>query len=182
MDTIIKGLASIAPMIATVLGGPFAAAAVTALEGVFGLSNATPDQLNASVASMTPDQHIALVKANNDLQVAMETAYTNQMAIKQNVIQSSMDDEASARNMQNDSVNKVRIELIRWLGLFTLVVFAGSGFLYFRGTIQGDEGYMIGSINAGILGMWMMVLGFYFGTGVDKVMQYMKRDNINTDK
>lgn len=57
-------LSSLAPTLATMLGGPLAGTAVTALEGVFGLgSGAGADGVTAAVAAgMTPEQ-ISAVRA-----------------------------------------------------------------------------------------------------------------------
>ena len=70
-------IGKLAPTIATVAGGPLAGSAVTALEGVFGLTPATPDltqrqtEIAGAVAGATPDQLLALKKADNDFQAQM---------------------------------------------------------------------------------------------------------------
>lgn len=61
-------IGSIAPMLATMLGGPLAGTAVTALEGALGLTpGAGADGVTAAVATgMTPDQISAVRKADQE--------------------------------------------------------------------------------------------------------------------
>jgi hypothetical protein len=69
-----SAISSIAPTLATMLGGPLAGTAVTALEGVFGL---TPEKgglagVTAAVAAgLTPDQIAAVRKADQDHEAIM---------------------------------------------------------------------------------------------------------------
>lgn len=167
---IIGLLADIAPTLAKAFKSDnLRPTAQTVLATVLGTSPSNLDSMSNALKNISsiPDQLAAIKKADYD--------FYNEYYIQLNqALTSAITDEASARNMQNVAVNRVRIELIRWVGMFTIIVFLGDGFLFFKNSIQGDEGYMIGSINAGIIGIWMMIIGFYFGTGVDKVMNYFK--------
>ena len=61
IDDALGALAQVAPTIATMIGGPLAGTAVSALESVFGL-NPTGDKIAAlqAVSTATPDQLLAL--------------------------------------------------------------------------------------------------------------------------
>lgn len=72
-----QALATFAPTIATALGGPLAGVAVNSLEKVFGIDPASSPEgkqaaIEQSLLSATPDQILALKKAENDFQVQMK--------------------------------------------------------------------------------------------------------------
>jgi hypothetical protein len=80
LQSVIQGVATIAPTVASMLGGPLAGTAVSALEGLFGITpaaGASVDDRAAAVApaiaAATPDQVLALKKADYDFQVQMAT-------------------------------------------------------------------------------------------------------------
>jgi len=93
-----QALATFAPTVATALGGPLAGMAVSSLEKIFGIDpSASPEAKQAAIEqgllSATPDQIIALKKAENDFQVQMK-----QLGIQEE--QLAYQDVANARSMQ----------------------------------------------------------------------------------
>lgn len=179
-DTIKNVIGTVAPVLATALGGPFAGAAVSAIGKAIGLGeSATAQQVIDKIQNqpLTSDQLLALKQEDNNFKLEMARIDSQNMQTQANVVKDTFDDVANARAMASEAANKVRLELVRWLGVITAILMVGEMFLFFSQSVQSDESYAIGYLNAGIIGMWMLVLGFYFGTGVDKVMQYFKRDN-----
>ncbi len=71
-----KGLVgSIAPWIGTALGGPLAGSATEAVCNALGLDkSSSPEQLSQSLQGITPEQVVALRKADQDYQVRMQQA------------------------------------------------------------------------------------------------------------
>lgn len=86
-------LAQVAPTIASALGGPFAGQATAFILGALGLSpDATSDAAVAAIKTATPDQLLALKKADNEFAVRMR-----ELEIDLERISSA--DRASARDM-----------------------------------------------------------------------------------
>jgi hypothetical protein len=108
LQSIISGVATLAPTVASMLGGPLAGTAVTALEGLFGITPAAGASVDdraaalaPAVAAATPDQVLALKKADYDFQVQMATiaagvtnTQTNADAAQVQVINQTMQVEA----------------------------------------------------------------------------------------
>jgi len=77
-------IGKLAPTIAAVAGGPLAGSAVTALEGVLGVTPTSSDMASretaiaGAISGATPDQLLALKKADNDFQAQMaELGFAN---------------------------------------------------------------------------------------------------------
>jgi hypothetical protein len=160
-------IGSIAPTLATMLGGPLAGTAITALEGVFGLSPSSggTDGVTAAVAAgMTPQniqdiraadqkhlevmqqQGIDLDKMNLDFQAAQEAAATA--------------DRASARGMQiaNHSWMPAILTTVLTLGFFAVLLAK-----LWKVFPNGDDpivNQMIGTL----LAVWTASVAYWVGT------------------
>lgn len=113
-------LATVAPTLATAVGGPFAGMAITEIEKVFGLDSSKPaDQRQAAVEqallTATPDQILALQKANQDFQVQIKKLGIDEEKL-------TFDDLANARAMQTATKDPI-VKQLAWLnvGGFLLV-------------------------------------------------------------
>jgi curli biogenesis system outer membrane secretion channel CsgG len=113
-------LATVAPTIATAVGGPFAGMAVSALQKALGLtpsdtSDGNQAAIEQALSVATPEQILALKKAENDFTVQME-----QLGITRDKL--VFDDIASARAMQV-AVRDPTVARLAWLviGGFLLV-------------------------------------------------------------
>jgi hypothetical protein len=96
-------LATVAPTIATAVGGPFAGIAVNALEKALGLDatqsqDAKEAQINQALSTATPDQILALRKAENDFQVQLETLGIQREQLVYQDVQSARAMEVSTRD------------------------------------------------------------------------------------
>lgn len=159
-------ITSIAPTLATMLGGPLAGTAVTALEGALGLTSGTGvDGVTAAIAAgMTPeqisavsaaDQHhlevmgqqgIDLAKLNMDFQQAQDVAVTA--------------DRDSARKMQiaNHSPMPAILTTVLTLGFFAVLIARMYRVLPNAGDPIVDQ--MIGTL----LAVWAASVAYWVGT------------------
>lgn len=155
---------TLAPTIATVLGGPLAGGAVTALESVFGItptpSASTDDRqstLAAAISGATPDQLAAMRKADQDYAVAMAQAGFKDTETLAGL---AVQDRASARAMQISTKSWTA----PFLALFvTLGFFGVLGVMMFYTLPQATHDalmLMLGSLGTA----WTGVIAYYFGS------------------
>jgi hypothetical protein len=148
---VIQAISKFAPTVATVLGGPLAGTAVTALEGVFGLNKASTEDLAASIAGATPDQQLQLKKMEQDYSLAIE--------------QLQYADTASARSREvaaKDATPKIIAYLV------VAMTITGEGWLLVHGAVPGIDQALLGRIMGTLDSALMLVLGYYFGASHSK--------------
>ena len=151
---------SVAPSIGTALGGPLGGVAGLALAKVLGVPDANAgdsDALAAAVQGATPDQLLALKKADQEFQLQMtKLGFEDDEAIA--AINAS--DRASARNLQmatRDWTPKA-LAIAITLGFF--------GLLYYLLRHEPPTGsrdilnIMLGSLGSA----WIGVVTYYFGS------------------
>jgi hypothetical protein len=111
-------LAAVAPGLATAILGPMGGVAVRAIEGVFGLDNSTPEQLAQAVSGATPDQLLALKKADQDFTLNMKKLDIDLERI-------SADDRNSARNREASVKDRTPalLALLMTFGFFGTLLF-----------------------------------------------------------
>jgi len=147
-------IGSIAPTIATALGGPVAGMAVRAISGaLFGHENASEDDIMAALANPNGDQLAALKKIDADFKVQMKSLDIDLERI-------SAADRDSARNMEIQT----RDWIPRVLAVGVTVGFFGIvGYILHYGLPPtGGEALLmlIGTLGTA----WTSVMGFYFGS------------------
>jgi hypothetical protein len=163
-DSALNVIKTLAPTIATVLGGPLAGGAVTALENVFGIT-AKPDAstddrqsaLAAAISGATPEQLAAMRKADQDYQLAMTQAgFKNVETLASLAVQ----DRASARAMQisTKSFTAPFLALFVTLGFFG--VLAVMMFYPLPAATHDALMLMLGSLGTA----WISVIAYYFGS------------------
>jgi len=147
-------IGSIAPTIATALGGPVAGMAVRAISGaLFGHENASEDDIMAALANPNGDQLAALKKIDADFKVQMKSLDIDLERI-------SAADRDSARNMEiqtRDWIPRVLAVGVT-LGFFGIVGYI----LHYGLPPTGGEALLmlIGTLGTA----WTSVMGFYFGS------------------
>lgn len=129
-----QALATFAPTIATALGGPLAGVAVNSLEKVFGIApSSSPDAKQAAIEqglmSATPDQIIALQKAEQDFQVQMKTLGISEEKLV-------YDDLANARSMQTQTRDPT-VRQLAWLNVGGFLLL--SAFLIVAAVVWPDQ-------------------------------------------
>ncbi len=153
-----KLLGTVAPTLATAIGGPFAGLAVKAIGGALGLGEgATETEIATKLAGATPADLLALKKADQEFALEMKKL--------------DVDLERIIAG-DRDSARKMQIETRSWAPsiLATVVV---SGFI--AASVAGLSGWvdglkdplvaaLVGSVIGNITAATMLVLNFYFGT------------------
>lgn len=124
-DTTLQTLGVIAPGIATALGGPLAGQAVSVLsKTLLGHDKGTHDEVDAAIASATPEQLLLLKKADQDFAVQMKQ-------IGVDVKRIAVDDRKNAREFNENSIVP---------GILTgviLLVFGAEAYVVFAGQANG---------------------------------------------
>ncbi|RKE36630.1 hypothetical protein B0G76_2832 [Paraburkholderia sp. BL23I1N1] len=155
---------TLAPTIATVLGGPLAGGAVTALESVFGITPqptaSTDDRqatLAAAISGATPEQLAAMRKADQDYAVAMAQAGFKDT---ETLASLTVQDTVSARDMQvsTKSWTPTLLTLAITAGFFAMLVM-----LMYVNVPDANKAIVYGF--TGTLGTaWLVAVHFWFGT------------------
>jgi hypothetical protein len=143
-----------APGVATLLGGPFAGMATTALCEVFGIDAQSPDvdaQIAKAVKSMTPDQVIQMKKVDNELTAKLKEADVD-------LFKEEVSDKKSARDAHKDS----------WVpAVLTFMLVALCGVLvYFicKAAIPTENKVMFGTIVGYLFGELKQATQYWFGS------------------
>lgn len=149
-----KLIETVAPTIATALGGPVAGMAVKALSSaLLGHGNGSEDDIRDALATATPDQIAAIRKVDADFKVQMKELDIDLERI-------AAGDRDSARQMQmhtNDWIPRVLAILIT-LGFFGILVW-----MLIKGMPPtGTEALlmMLGALGTA----WTGVVNFYYGS------------------
>jgi hypothetical protein len=146
-------IGSVAPTIATALGGPVAGMAVKALSNaLFGHGDANQDEIQAALANPTAEQLSVLKKIDADFKVQMKSLDIDLERI-------AAGDRASARDMQKETKD--------WIprALAVGVTFGFFGILFymliFGLPTTGNEAMllMLGALQTA----WTSIIAFFFG-------------------
>jgi hypothetical protein len=152
-------LGTVAPGIATALGGPLAGMAVQAIGAAFGMDpGATQETVAAKLAGATPADMLALKQAEEKFQVDMRAL---EIDLEKTVIRADVDDRASARARE--------VSVRDWIpGLLAMLITAGFfGVLTYmlRFGLSKDGGGEALLVMLGSLGTaWISVVAYYFGS------------------
>lgn len=153
-------LKSIAPTIATVLGGPLAGMAVQAIGSAMGMSDATGERINEVLTSgnMTGEQVAAVKKAELELKAKLA-----ELKIKPEEIAAA--DRDSARQMQTTVRSRIpgSLAILVTLGFFGILI----GLMTDELSTANQEPLliMLGALGAA----WGAVIQFYFGSSAGSV-------------
>lgn len=172
MDKILNLVRTVAPSIASAVGGPLAGMATKAIsEALLGKPDGTEAELLQAAERATPEQLLALKKAENDFAVQMRELDIDLERI-------ANDDRNSARNREvktKDWTPRILAALIT-LGYFGALFYMLSNGLPQHG---GSEAMLV---MLGTLGTaWGGVVAYYFGSSAgsreknDTITQMMKR-------
>lgn len=159
----VKGvIGKVAPTVATALGGPLAGAAVAALSKAFGLEEGvstkdTEDQLVAAISGATPDQLLALKKADQEFQLQMQALGFKNVEELEKLATSDRDSARKREIEVKDMTPKVLAYAIT-VGFFAILLT-----LMFGEIPMGSKEVLY--IMLGTLGTaWTGVISYYFGS------------------
>ena len=147
-------IGSVAPSIATALGGPLAGMATKALsQALLGNENGSEDDLRAAMSNASPEQLSVLKKIDADFKVQMKSLDIDLEAL-------AVDDRKSARSMQTETKDWIprALAVSVTLGYFSIIAFVLISGL----PMNGSEVLLmlLGTLSAG----WTGVMAFYFGS------------------
>lgn len=144
---------TVAPWIGTALGGPLGGMAVEAAANALGLSEKTTDAVKQAISGATPEQMLALKKADQDFQVQMQALGFKQEA---DLAALAAGDRKDARDMQ---------KVTRSIMPAVLSVIVTAGFL---GLLTG---MMLGVLKVSDSQALLLMLGA-LGAAFGAVMQF----------
>lgn len=147
-------IGSVAPSIATALGGPLAGMATKALsQALLGNESGSEDDLKAAMSNASPEQLSVLKKIDADFKVQMKSLDIDLEAL-------AVDDRKSARAMQTETKDWIprALAVSVTLGYFGIIAFVLMSGL----PMNGSEVLLmlLGTLSAG----WTGVMAFYFGS------------------
>lgn len=160
-------IATVAPTIATALGGPLAGTAVRALLPSLGLKdNATVDQINNALQNVTPEQLAAIKKAENDFKVQMKQ-------LDVDLVRIAAADKDSARRREIETKDYTP----RILAFTICFLYVGVQYFLFTHVIEQEMREMImralGTLDA-ILGL---IFSYYFGSSIGEANKLQASNN-----
>lgn len=148
---------TVAPWIGTALGGPLGGMAVEAAANALGISDKTTDAVKQALGGATPEQMLALKKADQDFALQMQALGFKQITDLEAI---AAGDRKSARDMQVTTRSPIPavLSVLVTLGYFGVLV----GMM--TGTLKTADSQalllMLGSLSTG----WGVVMAFWFGT------------------
>jgi len=154
MDQLLNLVRTVAPSIATAVGGPLAGMATRAIsEALLGKPDGTEDELINAAAKASPDQLLALKKAEQDFAVRMRELEIDLQRI-------DAADRSSAREREVKTGDWTPKALA---GAVTLGFFGVLGYMIAYGLpSQGGEALLV---MLGTLGTaWGGIVSYYFGS------------------
>jgi hypothetical protein len=150
-DKALQVLKTVAPTLALAVGGPFGPIAAAALNAALGTNDAKAAE--AALVNATPDQLLALKKADQDFQVQMK-----QLGIAEEKL--AYDDIANARG--REIVVKDKTPMILAF-VITLGFFGTLLFMLFKGTpTSGGEALLV--LLGSLATAWAGVVTYFFGS------------------
>lgn len=147
-------IGSVAPTIATALGGPVAGLAVKALSGaLFGHENSSQDDIMTALANPTGDQLAALKKIDADFKVQMK-------ALDIDLERIAADDRDSARDMQKETRDWIprALAVSVTIGFFAILIYM----LVYGLPTTGNEALLL--LLGALQTAWGGIIAFYFGS------------------
>ena len=158
---------TVAPWLATALGGPLAGSAVTAIGSVFGLgATAGTSDIAAAITGATPEQLAALRAADQDYQLKMQAAgfgHIEQLAaIGMQEDKIDADDRDSARKRQ-EALRDRTPAAMAWLIIGSSVALAAATIMGWSTKVRGQAG-AVGVVLGYVFSEAKSVLAYYFGS------------------
>ena len=153
-------LKTVAPWIGTALAGPLGGMAATAAANALGLSDKTADALKAALTGATPEQMLALKRADQDFAIQMQSLGFKQISDLEAI---AAGDRKDARELMKTTRSWVPAALSGGVtvGYFAILIGLMSGKL----AVEDSQAMllMLGSLTTA----WGVVMAFWFGTTAD---------------
>ena len=142
-------LKTIAPWIGTAIGGPLGGMAIEAAANALGISEKTTDAVKAAISGATPEQMLALKKADQDFALQMQALGFKQTADLEAL---AVADTKSARDMQvaNKSRTPDIITAVLMTGFFVVLFGMMFGKITESPTLSLMIGALIGAVGTAV--------------------------------
>ena len=149
-------LKTIAPTIATAMGGPLAGMAVDAIGSALGMKDATKEQVKDLLASgtLTSDQMASIKQADASLKVRMK-----ELEIDMEKVHAG--DRNSAREMAAKTGD---VWTPRLMAIVVFAVWGAVNYKPFNGTINGDMRELVARALGTLDAVLMAVIYYYYGS------------------
>ena len=148
---------TVAPWIGTALGGPLGGMAVEAAANALGISEKTADAVKSALSGATPEQMLALKKADQEFSMQMQALDFKQVSDLEAI---AAGDRKSARDMQ--AATRSRVPAL--LSVIVTVGFLGLLTGMMTGTLKADDNQAM-LIMLGALGVaFGQVMNFWLGS------------------
>jgi hypothetical protein len=148
---------TVAPWIGTALGGPLGGMAVTAIGGALGLDTKTEDGIKQALAGVTPEQMMALKKADQDFQAQMQALGFKQVTDLEALV---VADRKDARDMQKTTRSPVPALLSYAVTMGYFVILGGM----MLGILKVSDSQALLLLLGSLATAWGQVLAYWFGT------------------
>jgi hypothetical protein len=147
-------IGSVAPTLATAMGGPVAGLAVKAISNaLFGHENGTDEDIATALANPTSDQLAALKKIDADFKVQMKSLDIDLEKI-------AASDRDSARNMAISTHDWTP----RILAVVIVVAWGSVQWFLLHSVIDASMRELVARVLGTLDGALMLVLSYYFGS------------------
>ena len=164
---------TVAPWIGTALGGPLGGMAVDAIGSALGLSERTEETIKRAISGATPEQMLALKRADQEFQARMQELGFQE---RDSLVRHDTEDRNSARHMQ-ETVKSIAPPVLA--AVVTFGFFAVLAYMMFCEYFSCDSTpespallMMLGSLGTA----WGAVANFYFGSN------HAERGSVKTPK
>jgi len=151
---------TVAPWLGTALGGPLGGMAVEAIGNALGLQDKTVETVKSALAGATPEQMLAIKKADQEFALHMQELGFKQIVDLEAI---AAGDRKDARDMQKmtRSLIPAILSVLVTVGFFGLLLGMMSGWL----KVSDSQALllMLGSLTTA----WGVVMAFWFGTTND---------------
>ncbi|MDO8421578.1 MAG: hypothetical protein Q7S99_05400 [Parvibaculum sp.] len=154
-----KLVGTVAPWIGTALGGPLGGMAVGALADALGLSDKTEAAIKNAISGATPEQMLALKKADQDFALQMQELGFKNVADLEKI---AAEDRNSARNREIQTGDHFTPRLLAIVVTFGFFLVLGYLIRYGMPAGEGRDALliMLGSLGTA----WTGIVAYYFGS------------------
>lgn len=147
-------IGSVAPTLATALGGPLAGMATKALsQALLGKEDGSDDDIQAALRTASPEQLAAVKKIDADFRVQMKSLDIDLEAL-------AVDDRKSARSMQTETRDFIPrlLAVSVTVGFFAILIYM----LVYGLPTTGNEALLL--LLGALQTAWGGIIAFYFGS------------------
>lgn len=148
---------TVAPWLGTALGGPLGGMAVSAIADAIGVSEKTADAVKQALSGVTPDQMLALKKADQDFAVQMKALNFKQITDLETIAAGDRDSARRREETLKDHMPAILAVIV----IVLAAVGEGSLLLGFEPRVAPElVGRILGTLDTATV----LVLTYFFGS------------------